>query len=699
MAEARDLLVEIGTEELPPKSLRELSEAFGRELSVGCQAARLSHGGVTVYATPRRLAVMMAKLSAHQPERQVTRRGPALGAAFDAEGNPTKAARGFARSCGVDVAHLQRYQGKDGAWLVFRTTEVGQSATALLPNIVAQALERLPVRRRMRWGDLDVEFVRPVHWALLLFGDDAIEAELLGVTGGRESRGHRFHHPGPIRVETPATYSEHLYSTGRVVADFEARRELIRRQVRESAAALGGRGIVSETLLEEVTGLVEWPVGVTGSFDKRFLELPEQVLVAVMQDHQRCFPVVDEDGHLLAHFVAISNIESTHPATVRAGNERVIRPRLEDASFFYRSDLETPLEAGLEKLKDVLFHKRLGSLYDKTQRVSELAGHVAIAAGASPDAVRHARRAGLLCKCDLLTEMVGEFPQLQGYMGHQYAVVSGEPADVAIALEEAYMPRFAGDDIPKTAVGRALAIADKLDTVVGLFAIGQPPSGDKDPFALRRAALGVLRIIVEGEMDLDLPKLIQSAADRYRTLLPQLHPMVSQLYEFMLERLRAYFLEQGIPADVFGAVAARRTTRPFDFARRVRAVDEFRRMPEAQSLAIANKRIRNILKQAGGRAPTEVQDALFSEDAEWNLAAKLVGLSPRVRELLRSGDYRGALRLLAGLRETVDDFFEGVKVMADDERIKNNRLALLNNISTLFLETADISRLQSKESE
>ncbi len=699
MAEARDLLVEIGTEELPPKSLRQLSEAFGREVSSGCESAHLRHGEVTTYATPRRLAVVVQALATHQPERQVTRRGPALDAAFDAQGNPTRAALGFARSCGVSLEHLERYRGKDGAWLVFRSTEVGQPTSMLLPNIVLQALERLPIRRRMRWADLDVEFVRPVHWVVLLFGDEVVETEILGVTTGRETRGHRFHHPEPIRVESPTAYSGLLYGTGRVVADIDTRKELILRQVRKSAVALDGQGLVSEALLEEVTGLVEWPVAVTGGFDKRFLELPEQVLIAVMQEHQRCFPVVDGNGRLRAHFIAISNIESISPETVQAGNERVIRPRLEDAAFFFKSDLETPLEDRLEKLKGVLFHERLGSLYDKSQRVSELAAHVAIAAGQPPEAVRQARRAGLLSKCDLLTEMVGEFPQLQGYMGRQYAERGGEPEPVAAALEEAYMPRFAGDAVPQSGVGRAVAIADKLDTLVGIFGIGQPPSGDKDPFALRRAALGVLRIIIEGETDLDLPKLINAATDRYREVLPQMHPMVSQLYEFMLERLRAYFLEQGTTADVFAAVAARRPTRPLDFARRVRAVDEFRRMPEAASLAVANKRIQNILRQANGQLPQQVDDGLFSEDAEWNLAAKVVGLTPRVRDLLGRGDYSGALKLLAGLRETVDDFFDSVKVMAEDERIKTNRLALLNSISTLFLETADISRLQSKETE
>lgn len=697
MAEAQDLLLEIGTEELPPKSLRELAQALGREVCAGCEAAQLEHGELAVYATPRRLAVALAGLATHQPERQITRRGPALAAAFDEAGDPTKAALGFARSCGVSVEHLERHQGRDGAWLLFRTTEVGQPTSTLLPSIVTQALERLPIRRRMRWADLGVQFVRPVHWVVLLFGEEVVETQILGVTAGRETRGHRFHHPEPIPLERPSGYAELLYGNGRVVADMDVRKELIRRQVHESAAACDGRGVVSETVLEEVTGLVEWPVAVTGGFETRFLELPEQVLVAVMQEHQRCFPVVDEGGRLLPHFIAISNIESSDPDAVQAGNERVIRPRLEDAAFFYKSDLETPLEARLEKLKDVLFHERLGSLYDKAQRVSELAGHVAIASGQSPEAVRQARRAGLLCKCDLLTEMVGEFPQLQGYMGRQYAAHGGEPEAVAVALEEAYMPRFAGDTIAQSGVGRAVAIADKLDTLVGLFGIGQPPSGDRDPFGLRRAALGVLRIIVEGEMDLDLPRLIKAATERYHEALPQMHPMVSQLYEFMLDRLRAYFLEQGTPADVFAAVAVRRPTRPLDFARRVRAVDEFSRMPEAASLAVANKRIQNILRQADGQLAGEVNDALFSEDAEWNLAAKVIALSPRVRELLRRGEYSSALRLLAGLRETVDEFFDRVKVMADDERIKNNRLALLNNISALFMETADISRLQSKE--
>jgi len=697
MAERRDLLVELGTEELPPRELRRLSKAFGRELASRLAAARLEHGEVSVYATPRRLAVVIAGVADEQPERHIERRGPSLDAAFDDAGNPTRAAFGFARSCGVDVTRLARLQSEDGGWLVFRSTEMGQPARALLPDIVSGALAALPAPRRMRWADLDAEFVRPVHWLTLLLGTELVEAQMFGVAAGRQTRGHRFHHPNSIPVEEPAGYASLLYGSGHVVPELDARRELVRKQVEESAASLEGEAVIDDDLLEEVTGLVEWPVAITGSFEERYLELPAPVLIAAMKEHQKCFPVADREGRLRPHFIVISNIESRRPESVRLGNERVIRPRLEDAAFFFKADLETPLEARLEGLRGVLFQERLGSLHDKAQRMSKLAAHVAIAAGEPPENVRQARRAALLSKCDLLTEMVGEFPKLQGVMGREYALRGGEPEAVANALEESYRPRFAGDAIPATGVGRAVAIADKLDTLVGIFGIGQAPSGDSDPFGLRRAALGVLRIIIEGEMSLDLAKLIDAAAEQYRDKLAE--GVAAQVFDFMVERLRAYFLDQGTPPDVFAAVAAKRPARPYDFARRVRAVDQFRRMPEAQSLAAANKRIGNILKQADGELPERFSEELFSEDAEWNLAAKLVGLTPRVHELHRQGDYAGALRLLAGLRESVDEFFDTVKVMADDARVKSNRLALLSHISALFLETADISLLQSREAE
>lgn len=693
MPDRADLLVEIGTEELPPKPLRALSEAFGDALCDRLEAKILGKHTCTVFATPRRLAVLVHDVPFNQPDRDVERRGPALDAAFDADGKPTRAAEGFARSCGVEVNHLERMETAGGGWLLFRSTQVGESTQTLLPGIVEEALARVPIARRMRWSDLDVEFARPVHWIMLLHGEHAIDGTVMGIRTGGSTRGHRFHHPQSLEIGEPSNYAGALYGGAHVVADFSARKEMIRTQVDEAADILGGRAVVDDDLLEENTALVEWPVAITGSFDVLYLSLPDCVLKATMQGHQRYFPVMAEDGSLMPHFIAISNIESRNPDTVRDGNERVIRPRLADAAFFFEADRRQPLAERREALKDVVFQDRLGSLYEKSERVSRLAGVVAIAMGQSPEAVKLARRAGALYKCDLLTSMVGEFPELQGEMGREYALADGEELQVANGIGESYRPRFAGDRIPSTETGRALSIAERLDTLVGIFLIGQAPTGDKDPFALRRAALGILRIIIEGELPLDLRKLLRSTVDGYEKF-PDASGVTDEVMEFVLERLKAYFVDQGIPVDVFFAVHAREPTEPFDFAKRVFAVDAFRKLPEAASLASANKRIQNILKQAEDAVPARVDDSLFAEDAEWNLAAKTLGLSPRVRELLKNRDYTTAMTNLAGLRESVDDFFDNVKVMDDDQRLRKNRLALLQSISNLFLETADISRLQ-----
>ena len=692
MPDRADLLVEIGTEELPPKSLRALSEAFGEALCDRLEAKILGTHTPTVFATPRRLAVLVAEVPFNQPDRDVERRGPALDAAFDADGKPTRAAEGFARSCGVGVDQLERLETADGSWLLFRSTELGESTQTLLPGIVEEALARIPIARRMRWADLDVEFVRPVHWVALVHGEQGIDATVMGVQAGGTTHGHRFHHPQALEIGVASYYAGALYG-GHVVADFHARKEMIRTQVDEAADSLGGRPVVENELLEENAALVEWPVAITGSFDVLYLSLPDCVLKATMQGHQRYFPVMAEDGSLMPHFIAISNIESSNPDTVRDGNERVIRPRLADAAFFFETDTKRPLADRREALKSVVFQDKLGTLYDKSERVSSLAGVVAIAMGQSPEDVKFARRAGMLYKCDLLTEMVGEFPELQGEIGREYALAAGEQPSVANGIGESYLPRFAGDRIPTTEIGRALSIADRLDTLVGIFLIGQAPTGDKDPFALRRAALGLLRIIIEGELALDLRKLLRSTVDEYAAF-PDAAGVVDEVMEFILERLKAYFVDQGVPVDVFLAVQAREPTEPFDFAKRVFAVDSFRKLPEAASLASANKRIQNILKQAQDPVPARVDDSLFAEDAEWNLAAKTLGLSPRVRELLKKRDYTTAMTNLAGLRESVDDFFDNVKVMDDDVALRRNRLALLQSISNLFLETADISRLQ-----
>jgi glycyl-tRNA synthetase beta chain len=694
MSETADLLVEIGTEELPPKTLRKLSKAFGVALCDRLEAKILGAHQGTVYATPRRLAVLVPEVPTNQPDRDIERRGPALDAAFDAQGNPTKAAEGFARSCGVEVDHLDRYETADGRWLLFRSTAVGESTLSLLPAIVEEALARIPIARRMRWSNLDVEFVRPVHWVTLLYGSDSVEVDIMGVRSGGNTYGHRFHHPQSVALSEPSEYAKTLYGGAHVIAEFAARKEVIRTQVEEAAESTGGHAVIDEALLEENAALVEWPVAVTGSFDVLYLALPDCVLTATMQGHQRYFPIAGDDGALMPHFVAISNIESSNPDTVRHGNERVIRPRLADAAFFFEADQKKSLEERRDSLKDVVYQEKLGSVYDKSERVSHLAGIVAIAMGHNPEEVKLARRAGTLFKCDLVTDMVGEFPELQGAMGREYALAGGEDIPVAIAIGESYMPRFAGDTIPSSSIGRALSVADRLDTLMGIFLIGQAPTGDKDPFALRRTALGALRIMIEGELPLDLHKLLKSTADGFAQFSDSAG-VVDEVMEFVLERLKGYFVDQGVPVDVFQAVQAREPREPYDFAKRVHAVDAFRKLPEAASLAAANKRIQNILKQAADAVPEKVDDSLFAEDAEWNLAAKTLGLSPRVRELLKMRDYTTAMTSLAGLREGVDDFFDNVKVMDDDERLRKNRLSLLQSISNLFLETADISKLQT----
>ena len=785
MTGAHDLLVEIGAEELPPKALRKLSEAFAAEIAAELDAAGFARGAPVPYATPRRLAVLVPGVPGTQPDRDVERRGPPLAHAFDDKGAPTRAALGFAKSVGVEVDRLVRLETGAGAWLAHRFTETGATLASLLPGMLERALERLPAPRRMRWADRDTEFVRPVHWVVLMHGGGVVEAEILGVRSGRVTRGHRFHHDfrrtGGIALEDAGRYEAALRAEGRVVAGFEERMEIIREQVEREAQALGGRALIDTDLLEENTALVEWPVAVAGHFDAAFLTLPDAVLTATMQGHQRYFPVAGDDGALMPHFIAVSNIASRDVETVRKGNERVIRPRLSDAAYFFDADRRRSLESRLDGLKDVVFQRKLGTLHAKAQRVSVLAGRVAEAMGRSDDAAAgasalvtptpatptatrvpaiagttddesqhpngrptgealaadalasHARRAGLLSKCDLLTEMVGEFPELQGRMGCEYARRDGEPEAVAAAIGEVYMPRFADDAIPATPAGRAVAIADKLDTLAGIFGIGQAPSGDKDPYALRRAALGVLRIIIEAELDLDLGEMIEAAVRGHiierqlagRDKESVLRQVKKEVRRFMIERLRAWFADRSIPADVFNAVLARDPARPLDFAHRVRAVEAFRALPEAASLAAANKRIRNILRQAeqagigippvgspppafpasagmtaedmlsrGGAGSAGVAGSLLREDAERSLAAMLAEIEPHARGMLDAGEYTGALTSLAGLRDGVDAFFDTVKVMDEDEKLRGNRLALLARIGALFMETADISLLQ-----
>jgi len=690
MAEARDLLVEIGTEELPPKALKELSEAFIEGIRAGLEKAGLQFSSVTPFATPRRLAAIVTDLSSAQPDKTVERRGPALAAAYGADGAPTQAARGFAGSCGVTVEKLQRLETPKGTWLAFRSVQPGRATSELVPEVVDNALAGLPIPKRMRWNSLKVEFVRPVHWVVMLYGDAVIDAEVLGVRAGRASRGHRFHHPAPIPISEPSQYAALLESQGHVVAAFDRRAQMIREQVETLATEVGGRAAIDPGLLQEVTSLVEWPVAVAGSFEERFLEVPSEALVATMKGNQKYFHLVDQEGALLPHFIAIANIQSRDPQAVRAGNERVIRPRLADASFFWNQDRAHSLASRVEQLAGVVFQHKLGTLLDKSRRVASLAQAIAHELG---EDAQLAGRAAELAKCDLLTEMVGEFPELQGIMGRYYAAHDGEPEAVAAALDEQYMPRHAGDALPATPNGQILAVAERLDTLVGIFGIGQSPTGDKDPFALRRAALGVLRILIERSLDLDLMELLLRAARGYDLFDPE--AVADQVFDFAMERLRAYYLDTGVTPDTFEAVLARRPTRPLDFDQRVRAVTAFRALPEAASLSAANKRIHNILRKTDGPVPSTLDPALLGESAEKTLAAEVDAIRGAVEPLLTQGHYTAALTELARLRPSVDLFFDEVMVMSDDEALRNNRLALLNGLRELFLRTADISRLQA----
>ncbi len=698
LTQHRDFLVEIGTEELPPRALQKLMNAFSNGIAAGLAQAGLEHGTMHPYATPRRLAVHITALAASQPDRPIERRGPALNAAFDDQGLPTKATQGFARSCGIDVEQLEKLETDKGSWLVFRSTQVGCATAALLPAIIEQALAGLPIPKRMRWSSSRVEFVRPVHWVVLLFGDDVIDAEILGVRAGRETRGHRFHHPAAMYLAEPAAYAPLLETEGRVMPDFAARREAIRAQVIEAAVSFGGNAVIDDALLDEVTSLVEWPVTLIGQFEKRFLAVPQEALISTMKGNQKYFHVVDGNGKLMPCFITVSNIESRDPDKVREGNERVIRPRFSDAAFFWEQDCKQPLLSRLEKLKSVVFEEKLGTLYDKTMRIKHLTHTIIEMLGDTPffkSAKEHAERAAKLCKCDLLTSMVSEFPELQGIMGRYYTERDGENWQTAQAIEEHYLPRHAGDALPQSIPGQIVAIADRLDTLIGIFAIRQEPSGDKDPYALRRAALGTLRIIIESKpkLDLDLYQLLITAmANLPHTL--QKDNAAQQVFDFMMERLRGYYHEQGIRPDVFEAVLANRPTRPADFDRRIHAVKMFRALPEAESLAAANKRIRNILRQAKDTIPDTVDEGLFKEPIEHNLYKQIQHLR---REVLSTdetaGTYQNSMSKLATLRETVAAFFDKVMVMADDAALRANRLALLKQLGDLMNHVADISRL------
>ena len=685
----QNFLVEIGTEELPPKALKTLATSFADNVEAELNQAGLTFDKIEWFAAPRRLAVKVLNLATQQPSKEIEKRGPAVSAAFDAEGKPTKAAEGWARGCGITVEQAERIATDKGEWLVHRAKIEGQPTKNLLNDIVANALAKLPIPKPMRWADKTVQFIRPVHTVTMLLGDELIEGKILGVASARTIRGHRFLGEKEFEIQHADQYPQLLREKGSVVADFNERKAEILAKSQAKATALGGVANIEESLLEEVTSLVEYPNVLAAKFEERFLAVPAEALVYTMKGDQKYFPIYDKDGKLLPHFIFVSNINPEDPTAIIEGNEKVVRPRLTDAEFFFKTDLKQKLVDRLPRLETVLFQQQLGTLKDKTDRIEQLAGEIAKQIGADE---AKAKRAGLLSKCDLMTNMVFEFTDTQGVMGMHYARHDGEDEEVAVALNEQYMPRFAGDELPKSLVASAVALADKFDTLTGIFGIGQAPKGSADPFALRRAALGALRIIVEKNLPLDLEDLVKKSAALFGDKLTNQN-VVADVVDFMLGRFRAWYQDEGIAVDVIQAVLARRPTRPADFDARVRAVSHFRTLDSAEALAAANKRVSNILAKADA-AIGEINLTACVEPAEKALAEAVLALRTEVQPLIAKGDYTAVLDKLANLRAPIDNFFDNVMVNAEDPALRQNRLAILNTLQGLFLQVADISLLQ-----
>ncbi|MDO8860080.1 glycine--tRNA ligase subunit beta [Haliea sp. E1-2-M8] len=689
MSSTETLLVELGTEELPPRSLKALGLAFRDGIVAGLGQRQLGHGEVEWFAAPRRLAVLIRDVTLQAPDREQEIQGPPADKARNEQGEWTPAAIGFARKQGLEPEALSVVDTPKGPRLCLRSTVRGAAARDCLNEIIHDSIRDLPIAKRMRWGASRVEFVRPVHWVVAMLGQDCDHGEILGLATGNTTRGHRFHCSGSITLRRPEDYARVL-TEAHVIASFDERRDMIRAQVEVEASALKATAVIDPDLLDEVTGLVEWPVALTGNFEERFLAVPAEALVSSMKEHQKYFHLVDEKGRLLPHFITICNIESTDPIQVIRGNERVIRPRLSDAAFFFENDKKRPLHSRVDGLRNIVFQQKLGTVYDKSRRISALAGKLAEMLG-SPAAA--AERAGLLCKADLGTEMVLEFADMQGIAGAYYARHDGEPDSVADALEQQYWPRFAGDRLPEHLTAVTVGLADRLDTLVGIFGIGQPPTGSRDPFALRRASLAVLRILVEKSLDLDLRDCLAEAVAGYApdTLAAG---TAAQVLDYMLERFRAWYEEESIPVEVFRAVSANSPSRPLDIQRRVYAVHAFSQLPEAAALAAANKRVSNILdKLDAGFEFGEVEVQLLTDPAERALAARMADLASVSSGHLRHGAYTEALSCLAELQAPVDAFFEQVMVNTDDDALRRNRLNLLYTLRQMFLQVADISQL------
>ena len=686
---AKEFLIELGTEELPPTQLRTLAESFASNFEAELKAAELNHEGVKWYAAPRRLALKVAALAESQSDKVVEKRGPAISVAFDDDGNATKAAQGWARGNGITVEQADRLKTEKGEWLLFKQEVKGKATSEIIVELAAQALAKLPIAKPMRWGNKTTQFIRPVKTLTMLMGSDLVAGEILGVASDRTIRGHRFMGEQEFTIDSAEQYPAVLEKRGKVMADYEARKAIILTDAQKAAQAVGGIADLEDDLVEEVTSLVEWPVVLTAKFEEEFLKVPSEALVYTMKGDQKYFPVYDENKKLLPNFIFVSNIESKEPRYVIEGNEKVVRPRLADAEFFFNTDRKRPLIDRLPELDQAIFQKQLGTIKDKTDRITELAGYIAEQIEAD---IEKSKRAGLLAKCDLMTSMVFEFTDTQGVMGMHYATHDGEDAEVAKALYEQYMPRFAGDELPSTGVSAAVAMADKLDTIVGIFGIGQAPKGS-DPFALRRASLGVLRIIVEKGYNLDLVDLIAKAKSLFGEKLSN-DNVESDVIDFMLGRFRAWYQDEGFSVDIIQAVLARRPTKPADFDQRVKAVSHFRELDAAEALAAANKRVGNILAKNAVELADSVNESLLAEDAEKQLADKIAHYQVELAPAFAGHDYQTILASLADLREVVDTFFDNVMVMADDEAVKLNRLTLLSQLRSLFLQVADISLLQ-----
>lgn len=689
MSETQDLLFELGCEELPPASLSKLSDALLANIQQGLTQADLSFGESVSYATPRRLAVLIKNLSRVQADKSVEKRGPAVQAAFGDDGMPSKACMGFAKSCGTTVEQLSRLKTDKGEWLSFTQQIKGQVSTELIPDIIRKSIAALPIAKRMRWGASSIEFVRPVHWAVLMYGDTIIETNILGLTTGNITHGHRFHAPEAMTVKSPESYENTLLEQGKVIPSFKQRVQIIRDAANSAAAAVGGIAHIEEDLLAEVAALNEFPVPITGNFDTRYLALPDEVLITTMQINQKYFPVKNSAGELIAHFITFSNIESSNPVSIQQGNERVIMPRLADAEFFWNQDRKLRLEDRTGQLSTIIFQKKLGSLADKSLRVEKLAEFIANSLHVDSDLVIRAAR---LAKADLVTNMVEEFASLQGLMGRYYALADGENKEVAEAIEQQYYPKQSGSTTATHITGQILSIAEKIDTLTGIFSANLIPSGDKDPYALRRAALGTLRTIIENQLEINLLTCIDFALQQFSHEF-DLQKTREQVTAFVYERLKGYSLDHGYHADEFAAVFAIMPPQPYDFQRRLLAVQNFRTLAEAESLAAANKRIANILRKSDNQAAATIGQLV--EPAEIALLASAEQAERDVTPLLAASDYQAALNRLAGLRAEVDCFFDEVMVMCDDLDLRAKRLALLTKLSRLFLQIADISKLQS----